>query len=228
MTQPSPSYSVVIPAYNAAATLGEAIASLQGQTLPPAQIIVVDDGSTDGTAAIARGCGHDIRVIVQANAGPGAASTRGFAEVATPLVAFIDSDDLWLPHKAQRQVEHLTATPALAGLAVLGRLFRDGEAATADGEIQEMWSRTGLMIWTDRARSVGPFFDPPGRRGETIDWLMRARAVGLRIDMLHEVLTLRRVRRGSLSSGRGPNDIGYLHVVRAELERKRARTADRT
>ena len=95
-------YSVVIPAFNAEATLGETIRSALEQTVPPAEILVVDDGSTDGTDAVAAGFADRVRVIRQDNAGPGAATSRGLAAVETPFAATLDADDLWLPGKAVR------------------------------------------------------------------------------------------------------------------------------
>jgi hypothetical protein len=79
------------------------------------------------------------------------------------------------------------------------------------------------MIRTENARAVGPVIDPPGRRGDMIDWFARARAASLDIAMLPEVLVLRRIRPDSLSYGRGARDIGYLHVAKAALDRRRAR-----
>jgi glycosyltransferase involved in cell wall biosynthesis len=218
-------YSVVIPAFDAAATLEAAIASLRRQTQSPRRIIVVDDGSRDATAAVARGCGEDILVMVQANAGPGAATNRGMAAVDTPLVAFLDADDLWLPHKAAAQIDLLAGDPTLDGVCGLGRQFFDGRDDAPDGKVQELWSRTSLMIRTARMRAVGPVIDPPGRRGDLVDWLARARDAGLRIEMQQQVVALRRVRPGSLSFGRSASDAGYLHVVKAALDRKRAQAA---
>jgi glycosyltransferase involved in cell wall biosynthesis len=91
-------FSVVIPAYNTADTLGEAIDSVLAQTRQDFEIIVVDDGSSDDTAAVAEGFGdRRIRVYRQENAGPSAARNRGIAEALGEYVSSLDSDDLWLP-----------------------------------------------------------------------------------------------------------------------------------
>lgn len=95
---PSPSdISLVIPVYNGASALTRALNSVFAQTVAPAEIIVVDDGSTDGSAAIAQGFGDRVRVISQANAGVSAARNRGVAEGRSELVAFLDADDEWMP-----------------------------------------------------------------------------------------------------------------------------------
>src|SRR5258706_14576716 len=97
------SYSVVIPAYNAAATIREAIESIRGQTIPAHVIIVVDDGSTDGTAADARATGGPITGVSQDNRGPGAATSGGVSRVGPPFLATLDADDLPPPARIALQ-----------------------------------------------------------------------------------------------------------------------------
>lgn len=124
---PSPSVSVVIPAYNAAATVEAALASVFLQGTTSVEAIVVDDGSQDGTAdlACALAARWPIRVIQQANAGVCAARNAGIARVETGLVAFLDADDIWLPDKLQRSVEALDADPAARAVQT-GVLLVDG------------------------------------------------------------------------------------------------------
>ncbi|GAB2718987.1 glycosyltransferase family 2 protein [Kitasatospora kifunensis] len=95
--------SVVIAAYNAELTLGPALASALAQLPPPAQVIVVDDGSKDGTAAVAASF-PGVEVIEQRNQGPSAARNCGLRAATQPWVAFLDADDLWLPGKLARQL----------------------------------------------------------------------------------------------------------------------------
>ena len=99
------SISVIIPAYNVESYLAEAIDSALLQTVPPAEIIVVDDGSTDGTQRVAERFENKIRYFRQPNAGPGRARNRGLAEARSDWVAFLDGDDIWLPRKLQLQTE---------------------------------------------------------------------------------------------------------------------------
>ncbi len=102
--------TVVIPAYNAAAYLAETIASIRAQTLPVAEIIVVNDGSTDETGAIARAAGTI--VIDQANAGLPASRNRGISAASQPWIAFADADDLWSHDKTERQWRSLELAPS--------------------------------------------------------------------------------------------------------------------
>ncbi|MBM4036943.1 MAG: glycosyltransferase [Planctomycetes bacterium] len=99
-----PRVSVVIPAFNAERYLRVTLESVLAQTYRDFEVVVVDDGSSDGTAELAAGFGEPVRVIRQANAGPSAARNHGIREARGDLVAFIDSDDLWLPEKLAEQV----------------------------------------------------------------------------------------------------------------------------
>jgi glycosyltransferase involved in cell wall biosynthesis len=103
----TPLVSVIIPTYNRAEMVCRAIDSALSQTYTNKEIIVVDDGSTDQTPDRLAAYGHRIRTIAQGNAGPSSARNRGIAAAAGEIVAFLDSDDYWLPSKLARQVELL-------------------------------------------------------------------------------------------------------------------------
>jgi glycosyltransferase involved in cell wall biosynthesis len=106
--------SVVIPAYNAAWSIGETLKSVLHQTLPPAEIIIVDDGSTDALRpAVAAVAGRDprVRILGQANSGLAAARNAGIRAAKSPLVALVDSDDLWHSRYLERVGSALAATP---------------------------------------------------------------------------------------------------------------------
>lgn len=106
--------SVVIPTYNRACFLPAAVASIRAQTHPCADVVIVDDGSTDDTAQVVARLGDGIRYIRQHNAGPGAARNRGIREARGDLVAFLDTDDRWLPDKTARQVAVMQREPRVA------------------------------------------------------------------------------------------------------------------
>ncbi len=109
------SVSAVIPAYNSAAWLPEAIASVRAQQWPELEIIVVDDGSTDDTQqVIERLRGSDLRCITQPNAGPAAARNAGIVTARGQWIAFLDADDCWLPEKLASQFRAIRQSPAAA------------------------------------------------------------------------------------------------------------------
>jgi len=105
--------SVVIPAYNIEAYLARALDSVLAQTLGPEEIIVVDDGSTDQTAAVAQQYGNRVRYFYQSNAGLSAARNTGIRNATCPWIAFLDGDDEWLPDKLRLQVQLLERNPHL-------------------------------------------------------------------------------------------------------------------
>lgn len=120
-----PDVSVVIPAYNAARTLGETLDSVVGQTFGDFEVILIDDGSTDGTATVAAASGDPrVRVIRTANNGVSNARNLGIAQSKGELIAFLDADDLWEPDKLERQVALLKARPDI-GICVTGAIRVD-------------------------------------------------------------------------------------------------------
>ncbi|MFQ5529095.1 MAG: glycosyltransferase family 2 protein, partial [Gemmatimonadota bacterium] len=99
----------MIPSYNCAAYLREAIETACDQTYPPLEVIIVDDGSTDGSLRIAREYGEPVRVVTQANAGVSAARNHGIEQATGEWIAFLDADDVWEPSKLERQMAAATA-----------------------------------------------------------------------------------------------------------------------
>ena len=109
---PNLTISVIIPTYNRAHVVGRAVRSALAETLPGDEILVVDDGSADGTEGVIREFNHPrIRFIRQANAGAGAARNRGTQEAGKDLVAYLDSDDEWLPGKIALQRRFMENQP---------------------------------------------------------------------------------------------------------------------
>ena len=99
-----PTISVVVPCYNREETIDRCLQSIWSQTIEPLEVIVVDDGSTDNSAAVAEKHHTLVRVIRQANAGAAAARNRGIAECRGDWIAFVDSDDVWSRDKLQKQL----------------------------------------------------------------------------------------------------------------------------
>lgn len=116
----TPTVSVIIPVHNAAQFLAETLDSVLGQSVPPHQVIVIDDGSTDQSAQIARRYDKYIQVEQQANAGSAAARNRGIALAQGEFLAFLDDDDYWVPEKLALQLAAFQSAPHLE--AVYGQI----------------------------------------------------------------------------------------------------------
>ncbi len=107
-----PLFSVIIPVYNRPALLRRAIESVLAQTFRDYELIVVDDGSTDQTHSVARSY-PGVRCVRQQNRGVSAARNRGVAESSAPYLAFLDSDDAWLPGKLEAQYDFIVREPSV-------------------------------------------------------------------------------------------------------------------
>lgn len=119
------SISVIIPSYNRAERLSHAVDSVLAQTLPPMEILVVDDGSTDGTAEKFRNLPEPVRLISKTNGGVSSARNVGIAHARGEWIAFLDSDDAWHPGKLEKQVTALTAEHS--DICFCGISTEDGE-----------------------------------------------------------------------------------------------------
>lgn len=132
----NPAVSVITPAYNVEGYIGRAIDSVLAQTYQDFEIVVVDDGSTDGTPRVLEryASAHPgrVRILTQANSGPSAARNRAFREARGRLFAFLDSDDEWLPSFLAEQMQILGAHPDVAvvtGNAIVRGGAGDGRPA---------------------------------------------------------------------------------------------------
>lgn len=140
--------SVVIPNYNYAQYLGEAIDSVLSQTYPEIEIIVVDDGSSDGSKEILLGYGDRIKTILQQNQGVAAARNKGVSASSGEFIAFLDADDSWLPEKIEKQVECFRDDEML-GLVHVGVIEIDGAGRMirerVEGGQGEIWQELLLF-----------------------------------------------------------------------------------
>jgi glycosyltransferase involved in cell wall biosynthesis len=203
-----PAVSVVIAAHNQAAWLDQAIASVRAQHREDWELVVVDDGSTDGTAEVVARHGDDprIRCLRQARQERAAARNRGIAESSGDLVAFLDADDVWLPEKLARQLAVLAEEPGAAFCYTLAR-FIDAQGNPLPvrkpphalrGRIFPQLMRANRIILSSvvvrRAalEQVG-LFDPTIRPLRCEDWDLWLRlARGFSVAVVDEELTLYR------------------------------------
>src|SRR2546427_4231674 len=121
-----PVVSVVIPVYNGERYLADAIQSVLDQTYQNLEVIVVDDGSTDGSAAVAKRFGDAIRYVRQANGGVCQARNTGISVARGTYLAFLDQDDLWLPDKLAVQVAYLESHPEVGAVYCQCQVLENG------------------------------------------------------------------------------------------------------
>ena len=235
MTQ-HPLISVLIGVYNGEAYLGEAIQSVLEQTYEPVELIVVDDGSNDGSADVARGFGTAVLYEHQARGGNGAARNRAVELARGDYFAFLDADDRFLPRKLEQQMKLLADDAKID--AVFGHVREfispdlDPEAgARLRRPAEDMqWMAPNLMLIRRASfQRVGPF-SADLRVGVTVDWYARALEAELKMSVVPEVVLERRLHANNNGLREQDARSQYLHVLKASLDRRRQKpgAGDRT
>jgi glycosyltransferase involved in cell wall biosynthesis len=213
-----PLVSVIMPAYNAAENIGEALGSVLAQDWQPLEVVVVDDGSTDETGEIVRSF-SDVVYVRQENQGPSAARNAAAAASSGAFIANFDSDDLLPPTRIGAQVRHLIAHRELG--AVFGRqewlnapswMARDSVYGDVDGI-----PLSSVMFRRDVFFTLGGY-DTSFVHGEDMDLLVRMREHGIEYEVIPEVVLFRRYDPGSLTGGLASRE-PLLRSLRAKLER---------
>lgn len=219
--------SVVMPTYNAARYVAEALQSVLAQLPSDSEVLVVDDGSTDETAAIAECFGSPVRVIRNTHAGIGATVNLGFAEARGSLIAGIDADDRWCRGKLALQLAALDADPSLDVVFGHVRQFvspevSDPERFAITDEPMPGLHRGTMVLRAEAWHRVGPM-ETDLLLGEFISWYSRAVDAGLKMLMLPDVVYERRVHGNNTVIRARDAYSDYLRVVKATLDRRRAR-----
>ena len=216
-----PLVSLVVPVYNSERFLGEALESLFALDYEPFEVIVVDDGSTDGSAEIARSF-PQVHLIEQENQGPAAARNAGLAVAVGEFLSIHDSDDLVPPGKLIAQITHFLDHPRVG--CVLGRqrwidppptLTRDPIYGDLDGiPLPSAVFRTSVL------RELGGY-DESYRSHENMDLLFRMRELGREVAVLSDIVLFRRYHGDNLSFASWPEKDPRLRSLRAKLHRSR-------
>jgi glycosyltransferase involved in cell wall biosynthesis len=209
-SNPKPRVSIVIPNYNRAGLVGETIENLLRQTLPPAEIIVVDDGSVDDSVKVIRSFGARVRLLEQSNQGPGAARNAGLAVATGDYIQFQDSDDLLSLNKLEAQAKLLDETGADIAFGPWAHVFiRNHQVKFESCVLQQSLppKRIGLAAWLLRGWSTvfqsllfrRTFLDRTGgyrtdvHYGEDMEFFFRLLAHPPRVTIAADTLTLYRV-----------------------------------
>ncbi len=224
----NPLVSVIMPVYNGEHFLREALESVRCQNYESLEIIVVDDGSHDGTADIASSYGNWIRYVHQENAGPAAARNRGLSLAQGELVAFLDVDDLWPEGKLSLQVERLINDPKLD--IVLGRIQYVALPGAAPVEIPfETPEKTligvhlGCGVYRKSIFDKIGGFDETFRLGEDQDWFLRAREANVSMVILRETTLIYRLHGNNLTRNLSFRKSQFGMAIKKSLERRRKR-----
>ncbi len=222
--------SVIIPVFNGERYLAAAIESVLAQDYQPLELLVVDDGSTDGTPAI--GQRYPVaRWLLQANQGHGVAKNTGLAAARGEFVAFLDYDDIWRPDKVRRQVEQFQSDPALGYVTCHCRLVREAGTEWPSwvdpryyDQPQPALVPSALVARRSAFDHVGPF-DPSFWLTNDSDWIMRARDAGLPTRLMPEVLYDRRIHATNQTHNTAGLMAEALRLMHGSIKRKRAARA---
>lgn len=224
-----PLVSVIIPVYNGERYLAEAIESVLAQDYSPVEVIVVDDGSTDGSALVAKGFGPPVRYHFQPNDRVAAARNSGVALAGGDFLAFLDADDLWTADKLTRQMAAFNAGPDLDmvfGHAVQFHSpdLRESEKKRVHCPSQKMPGYIpGAMLVGRDAFSRAGRFDTSLKSGEFVDWYLRATEKGLKGVMLPEVVYRRRLHGRNRSILERESKAEFVRIIKSSLDRRRSR-----
>lgn len=224
-----PSISVVIPVYNTERFLGRAIESVLRQSEQVTEILVVDDGSTDNSRAIAQGY-ESVRYLYQANAGQAAARNRGVSETTGDMLAFLDADDLWTVNKVEKQLGILRENPDVGAVFGNARQFID---PTTDGstirthpsEPRPAHLPAAMLVRREVFNRIGPYRTDLVA-AEVVDWYARALDSGISMLTLPDVVLLRRIHDANLGRTTPNTRPAYLSAIRSAIQRRRSGAAD--
>ena len=211
MSPTSPSVTVITPAYNAAARIGETIRSVQAQSIEDWEMLIADDCSQDETAAVVEDAARaDPRITLircATNGGSGAARNAALSQAQGRYVAFLDSDDLWLPEKLARQIAFMQDAGCAISYTAFRRLAAEGGRTgrlirvPARLTYRALLKNTAIATLTAMVdtQQTGPLQMSTARRDDYILWLSLLRR-GFVACGLQEDLARYRVVAGSLSS----------------------------
>lgn len=221
--------SCVIPVFNGQQYIGETIESVLQQSVPIDDVVVVDDGSTDGTAKIVRSFGNRVRLLAQLNAGPAAARNHGVRQATGEFLTFQDADDLWSPEKNALQLRAFAGDPAL--MVCVGHVENFASPdVPPDMQLPEFSARAkpmpgyttpGMMVRAQVFGVVGPFNEAL-KHTDAGEWFRRARVLGVRELLLPDVVVLRRLHIHNRSRVFADESRAeFLQMLKAGLDSRR-------
>ena len=226
----APLLSVVIPVYNGERFVADCINSVLAQGWPSLEIIVIDDGSTDGTEAAIRRLPLDVHYFKQENLGPAMARNRGIRDAAGDFVAFLDIDDLWPAHTLTTLMRELLEEPDLDLVQGYSQVMEyDPATGTYEyrGNPQESFPYSiATAVYRKRVFDRVGLFDKTLLYGEDTDWFNRANELNVNMKRI-EAVTLHVRRHGeNMTHEKSLVELNMLRVLKKTLDRKRAGTLE--
>jgi len=218
--------SVIIPVRNGELYLGEAIDSVLKQIYPIHEVIVVDNGSTDGSRKTAERFGGPVRVIDEPVACIARARNAGVGAATGDLIAFLDADDLWDPAKLSRQIEVLEQPEVDLVFTrmrdfISPELTENQRASFSEIGTFDGWHASTMLCRTAAFRTVGPM--PELATGEFVAWYGLVQTAGLKCKMIPDTLVSRRIHLQNTTRQRKIQS-GYLQAAKMVLDSRRARS----
>jgi len=220
--------TVIVPLYNSERYLEDTLQSIFNQDYQPMEVIVVDDGSTDGSAGIAKSF-KNIRYIYQANQGPSAARNTGITISQGDFIAFLDADDMWMPDKLSLQISYLLNHPDVGFVVAHRRMIIEQGIEKPQWYKEHIYQKdsvwlgaAAMVTWSDTFKKVG-LYDPSYRLGENAEWLTRAKDAGVRYAILPETLLISRIHDKNLTHHLDEMRPNILRALKASIDRQRSR-----
>ncbi len=218
--------SLIIPVFNAARFLPEAIDSVRKQSRKVDEIIVVDDASTDDTARVAKTLGPDIILVsCDNNGGPAVARNKGIERASGAIIAFLDADDIWPHDSVEVRLQALETDKSLA--IVSGQIEAIGTSLPARpknfaGDFVGYAMHFGCALIRREAFEKVGMLNSSLRTGEDSDWFMRAREKGIGIKVLNQVVMIYRRHSANMTSDYDEAMMDGLRMLKRSLDRRRA------
>jgi len=221
-----PLIDIIIPVYNGAAFIGEAIASIQAQTFKNFKVMIVDDGSNDDTVEIVLNLAktdRSISLIKQEHRGVQAALNKGISGSIAQYIAFLDADDLWHPRKLEKQLAYITTNKTEFCFC----LMQEFEDKSTLSEITKHKARTGPMKGFHKSAFLANrkvfdkygLFDETVGIGDFVEWYSRVIRTQNSVGMIEEALAYRRIHDTNTMLKADKNS--FLNILKKHLDESR-------
>ena len=224
-----PLISCIVPCFNSRAYVCEALDSIFAQTYSPIEVIIADDGSTDGTGDLVRERYPEVRVVVQPESGPAATRNLGISNATGEFVAFLDADDLWHSDKLAQQYQCFLQNPEIEYCVTYAQMFW---ADALDAEKKRLsdhprakpvpgYTTPTLLARRSLFDRIG-VFNTQLSFSDATEWFIRASEQKIKMKMLSDVLTFHRMHASNLTRRQtGESREEFLKIVTETLKRKR-------